>query len=972
MKGFLYGQTEYNLLKGSVKLIDYINKAKENNFNFLSITDPNLYGNYKFYNLCIKNNIKPIIGYEYSYENMGINSKILLYPKNNNGYKNLLKIVTDISLGKEINIENIKNKNIYLIYVFNDSYISYLLKNDLDLISYLKEIADDDSFVGYSFKNDLDEKDNNLKIINLCKGIIKAIPIHQMLYLNSNDAILYETLSKIDNNNIKLSISMDYSFNENPIEDEILNNFINSIDVHPFDEKNNLPKFPINNNMSSKEYLSFLCNKGLIRRLNGKLKNNYKERLDYELNVIDKMGYNDYFLIVWDFINYSRKNDILVGPGRGSACGSLVAYCLGITEIDPIRFNLYFERFLNPERISMPDIDTDFPDDKRDDVIKYVQSVFGEDHVSTITAFNTFQLKSAIIDVSKAYNLPNDKIKYLQEYVSNVGYEKAEEEFKNRNEDLYLKIIQISHRLESLPKFISTHAAGIILSNKPLTDIIALCPGTGNIYQSSLEQKDLESLGLLKMDFLSISNLTMIKKIMDKIGFTIINLRSIPLNDKKTFDMLSSGDTLGIFQLESRGITNVIMKMKINSILDIVSVLALYRPGPMKNIDEFILRKHGKKFSYLHPNLEPILKETYGIIVYQEQIMKIAQVFAGYSLAEADILRRAISKKKVDILKSMEEDFISKSYNNGYDKNLSKKIYDLIYEFADYGFNKAHSVGYTMIAYIMAYLKVHYYNVFMSIMMNNALGSAKDLKRYINYAKSHGLETLKPNVNISTANFEYDKNMLFMPLTSIKSIGPMQAKRIIEERNKNGYFKDYYDFIKRIKPSKSELEALIFSGALDLFGLKKSYMIDNSSDNNLLDVKEDKYDEYDIAYLRNKEFEYLNFNLTYDIFKGTELISRKYNITNISNLKINQESNLLIIFEDLKIIKTKNTNEEMAFGSISDGKNELRFVIFTKNYKELNNKLIKSKLYVINGRLEFDKDKNSTTFIINKILFEPN
>ena len=310
MKGFLYGQTEYNLLKGSVKLIDYINKAKENNFNFLSITDPNLYGNYKFYNLCIKNNIKPIIGYEYSYEYMGINSKILLYPKNNNGYKNLLKIVTDISLSKNINIEDIKNKDIYLIYVFNDSYISYLLKNDLDLISYLKEIADDDSFVGYSLKNDLDEKDNNLKIINLCKGIIKAIPIHQMLYLNSNDAILYETLSKIDNKDIKLSISMDYSFNENPIEDEILNNFINSIDVHPFDEKNNLPKFPINNNMSSKEYLSFLCNKGLIRRLNGKLNNNYKERLNYELNVIDKMGYNDYFLIVWDFINYSRKNDI--------------------------------------------------------------------------------------------------------------------------------------------------------------------------------------------------------------------------------------------------------------------------------------------------------------------------------------------------------------------------------------------------------------------------------------------------------------------------------------------------------------------------------------------------------------------------------------------------------------------------------------------------------------------------------------
>ena len=257
MKGFLYGQTEYNLLKGSVKLIDYINKAKENNFNFVSITDPNMFGNYKFYNLCNKNNLKPIIGYEYSYDYMGINSKILLYPKNNNGYKNLLKIVTDISLQKEIYIKDIQNKDIYLIYVFNNSYISYLLKNDLDnLNSYLKEIANDDSFVGYSFKNDLDEKDNNIKIIDLCKGIIKTIPIHQMLYLNSNDSILYDTLLKIDNKDEKLSISMDYSFDENPEEDDILNDFISSIDVIPFNEKNNLPTFPINNDMSSKEYLS--------------------------------------------------------------------------------------------------------------------------------------------------------------------------------------------------------------------------------------------------------------------------------------------------------------------------------------------------------------------------------------------------------------------------------------------------------------------------------------------------------------------------------------------------------------------------------------------------------------------------------------------------------------------------------------------------------------------------------------------
>ncbi|MDE6047074.1 MAG: DNA polymerase III subunit alpha, partial [Anaeroplasmataceae bacterium] len=431
----------------------------------------------------------------------------------------------------------------------------------------------------------------------------------------------------------------DYSFDKAPLSVEELEEFVNQIQLDLYPKKFYLPSYPNTKGASSIDYLKSLCSKGLYRRRKGKISSKYQTRLAYELSIIEKMGYSDYFLIVWDFILYAKKKGILVGPGRGSGAGSLVAYCLGITEIDPLEYDLLFERFLNPERISMPDIDTDFPDTYRDDVIQYVNKLYGEKHVCNISAFNTFQIKSSIRDLGRIRKIEASRLNEIIRMVeANPDYDFLLKQFVNRK-DIY-EFLYIIRGLDGLPRHISTHAAGVIISSTVLDDIIPLQEGINGLYQSQLEATDLEKIGLLKMDFLGIRNLTIIDEVMKNIpGFTMNDLRNIPLNDKKTYQLLQSADTLGVFQLESDGIRRVLNKLKPERFDDLVAVLALYRPGPMENIDEFIARRHGKKFTYEHPVLEPILKSTYGIIVYQEQIMAIFQTLAGYTLGGADMVR---------------------------------------------------------------------------------------------------------------------------------------------------------------------------------------------------------------------------------------------------------------------------------------------------------------------------------------------
>lgn len=971
MKGFFYGQTEYNMFDNTNRIDSYVKFAKENSFDFLTITDSNLYGNYKFYNLCVKNHIKPIVGLEYSFITEDQNySKVLLYAKNNNGYQKLLRISSEVKINSVDSLEYILNDcdDLILIFVFNDSFFERMfLSREYSLLDeYIMLISSKKSaYFGVSFTNKIDKHDLNKSFQEYVLNRIKCVPIHQCKYLNNNDSIIYEALTQIGGKNVKLSSFEDYSFDANPICDDTIDEIVNSISLNLFTEHIALPKYPKTKNVSSKEYLKALCYKGLEKRK--KYNEQYIERLNYELSIINKMNYDDYFLIVWDFIKYAKQNDILVGPGRGSAAGSLVAYCLGITEVDPLKYDLLFERFLNPERISMPDIDTDFPDIDRDKVIEHVKDLYGKDHVCNISAYGTFLVKSSIRDLARVYKMDNSRVERIIEMVEKYGFERLLEEYKDN--ELY-DFLYIANGLVGLPRHISTHAAGIILSNCPLTNIIPLQEGIGGLYQSQLEASDLEKIGLLKMDFLGIRNLTMIHSMMKDIpNFTVDRLRGISLEDPKVYRLLQNADTLGIFQLESIGIRNVLKKLKPTCFDDLVAVLALYRPGPMDNIDEYINRKHGKKFTYIHESLRPILSSTYGIIIYQEQIMKIAQAFAGYSLGEADVLRRAVSKKDAELLREKEADFVKKSIEKGYSELVAKQIYDLIYKFANYGFNKSHSVAYAILSYQMAYIKAYYFDVFMTNILNNVISSKDTLLSYIKYAKLNGLETVKPNINISRGKFVFVDGKLYLPFTAILSIGDTVSDAIVNERDLNGDFKDFNDFKARVKNINSQnIEALIFSGAFDLFGKTKKNLCKNITAedqlylrhmHNIIDFK----DDYDFSYLKNQEFKYLGMNIEYNKFRDIDALSKKYKTISLNKCTYNTQSRLLVCFEDIKEIKTKK-NEPMLVGTMVDEAASKKFVIFPRIYEKLTEKLEKNIIYLVLGVLEKDQKGEDSISIL--------
>ena len=839
--------------------------------------------------------------------------------------------------------------NLIIILVFNGSYLErYLQSNSHELLKGLL-INMNNIYVGYSLTNRLDKIASNKQIIELCKKYnARFVPVHQCRYLDGNDYEVYEALTLIGGSGVKVEEYEDYSFPKNVKADICLDELVSSIHLDLFKERIALPKYPNTKGASSKEFLHALCYKGLEKRL-GKPNQLYNNILAYELSIIDSMGFNDYFLIVWDFIKYAKTNNILVGPGRGSAAGSLVSYCLGITEVDPIKYDLLFERFLNPERISMPDIDTDFPDICRDDVINHVKNVYGKDHVCNISAYSTFLVKSSFRDLGRVYKIETSRIDELIKMVENDGYDKVLTMVEGRD-DVY-RLVYIAKKLDGLVRHISTHAAGIILSSAPLDEVIPVQDGINDLYQSQLEASDLEKIGLLKMDFLGIRNLTIVDEIMREIpGFDSKKLRQIPLNDKKTFELLQKGDTLGIFQLESDGIRRVLTKLKPTCFEDLVATLALYRPGPMDNIDEFIRRKHTNDYQYPHKVLEPILNPTYGIIVYQEQIMKIAQAFAGYSLGEADILRRAVSKKDSDALAKLSNDFIERAVKNGYSKAVAVNIYELILKLANYGFNRSHSVAYGILSYQMAYFKANYFNIFMSKILNNVIGSTRTLVDYLDYSKKYGLLVCKPSINISSYKFICDKNMLYIPFNAIKSIGDVVAKAITEERIEKGPYKSFEDFkFRHPSLSKAVVEALVYAGAFDEFGKTKKSLIDNSSlqdsiFNKHLDDVIVSNSEYPIAVLKEKEFEYLGMNVEYNIFKNIQRKYKENKAIPFNSLKLNGQCITILAFSNIREIKTK-TNEIMLVGNVVNDVAVSRFVCFSSDYSKLKPMINEDTLY---------------------------
>lgn len=996
---YLYVQTEYSILQSACKIKPLIEKLKEQQLHSCAIVDEGtMYGTIKFYQECNKNNIKPVIGLKVKYHYNDKTNNLVLLAINNFGYQNLMKISSRLQLtNNNIDFEYLQKTTMGLIAIlpYEESLIQkYLERNDaknaIQTLELLKEIYSD-FYIGLGIKSITNSNfiDNYFKLLKNYNYQFVALP--KVSFINESDYDAYTTLKAIKNNGVFVEgIENDknnYLHDVKSVETIYYNHYdmlentskiANMCNVQIEFGKYQLPLYE--SGLDSFAYLKELCSIGLEKRMQNFEysydKRKYYDRLNYELNVVNEMGFSDYFLIVYDYVKYAKKNNIFVGPGRGSAPASLVAYSLGITEIDPLYYNLLFERFLNKERLSMPDIDIDFPDDRRDEVIRYVGKKYGKNRVAHILTFGTFKIRQAINDCARVFKLNDVKTKEIYKHLQAVNTYKVYDNpslktlieasndlqlLMNNYEDIN-KVLTIACKIQDIPRNISTHAAGIVITKFDLVNYTPLDEGLDEIYQTQYEAKDLEALGLLKMDFLGLKNLTNIAKTIELIRKDIPDF-TLPKNenDYDTYKMMREGDLTGVFQLESAGMRKVIMQLKTSTFDDITHALALYRPGPMDIIPSFIRRKFNEeKVEYPHKDLEPILKETYGMIVYQDQIMLIACKFAGYTLGRADILRRAVSKKKKEVLEQERINFVESSVNRGYSSDTANMIYDYIVKFADYGFNKAHSVAYAKIAYLTAYLKCHYFAYYMSTLMTSFMGSSSEMLEYTKEATKKNVEVLNPNIKLSTDEFEVINGKIYFPLSIIKGLGEIKTKQCIEERTK-AKFKGYEDFVERTKDflAISLLENIIYSGALDDFGLTKKAMIENlksiidrSNYGFIKDMIKTDYTDEEFSYgiLQEKELEVIGINIKYNFYQQFASFYSKYNLVKIANLSENKEARTIGTVKRVRETKTKN-NETMAFVEITDDTSNIEIVLFPMIYQQIG-KLQNGMILMISGKTQ--------------------
>ena len=970
----LFNKSNYTMLSSLLKIDDIVNFAKNNNISRISLVDTNMYGTMEFIKKCETNNIKPIIGLELVLEDFNV----LLYAKNYEGYKSLIKLST-IQNERKITLDDLKNYNKEVICILQFKYNKYY--DELGKI-YL------DLYLGFSNKEELKES------LIITKNVVF---VRESLYLNKSDKKILPYLYCIRDGKTQDNMD-DYVVENYELNIDNINDLSNEIGLKntlvigescniEFPERENL--LPIYDCDDPKKYLFELSKKGLAKRLNNEVNDIYKNRLLYELNVINEMGFSNYFLVVYDFIRFAKKNKILVGPGRGSAAGSLVAYSLGITDIDPLKYDLLFERFLNPERKTMPDIDTDFPDNKRDEVIAYVQQKYGEKRVSGIITFGTLAAKQVIRDVSRVLNIPVYKVDSLTKYIPNMSHDKLADIYKSNpnfkakidSDSLLTDMYKIAIKLEGFPRHTSQHAAGIVMSKVDLDEVIPLTK-SDNMYLTSYSMEYLEDLGLLKMDFLVLKNLTLIDNIINDIkelkGIEV-DFNKIPLDDKETLKIFEEANTCGIFQFESTGMRNFLKRLKANSFDDIVAAIALFRPGAALNIDSYIKRKHGEeKITYLDPSLEKITKSTYGFLIYQEQIMQLANCYAGYSLGEADILRRAMSKKKKELLKSEEDKFIKKSMENHHPMEQAKKLFDLVLNFAGYGFNKSHSVVYSIIAYKMAYLKAHFKTIFFANLLSNVIGSSTKTNEYIMEAKANSIEVVKPTINNSTSKYVVKDDKIIYPLSNIKGLGVVSCETI-ERAKSNGEFTDIYDCFSRLYIegiTKKVFEDLIMADTFKEFNINRATLMYNlDSLYNYAELTKDidpslvakpvieNQKEYTDEILLEKEKELFGFFLS----SHPTTRYRKDNPYCITLNKVEDNFNkivdVLIVVDKIKVINTKK-GDKMAFLTGSDETSSFEFTLFPKVFT-LYQEISKGDLLKIRGLVE--KRLDEYQIIVEKI-----
>lgn len=940
----LYIKTHNTLLSSMIRIDDLIFFAKKQNIKALTITDDNLFGAMDFYTMCKENDIKPIVGLEIT-----LDSKIVLYARNYQGYKNLMKLST-ISTERKITPDDL-NK-------YSSDLICILPFESLKYYDELKKIYE---YIFWGYKNE-DEKEKLKEE--------KRVFFHETLTLTKDDEPYLRHLEAIKNGKTLSEITTQKVNTYIVIKEEENNKkIIDLCDLEMEYEKDLLPVYTENSFAKLKE----LCILGLKRIFGDSVNKKYQERLKYELDIINKMGFCNYFLVVYDYVKFAKENGILVGPGRGSAAGSLVSYLLNITTIDPIRYDLLFERFLNPERVTMPDIDIDFEDDRRGEVVSYIINKYGTKKVAPIMIFGTMAAKQAIRDVGRVMEAPLSQVDLLAKLVSPTKSFKENLEDPKVREYLEINtnlknIYRIASKFSGMKRHVSIHACGIVMSKKDLDETIPLYKD-GDFYLTATSSKYLESQGLFKMDLLALKNLTLIKDVLNQIGD--LNFDDIVENDKNALSIFTNANTEGIFQFNSEGMINFLRKLKPTTFEDLFAAIALYRPGPMENIDTYIRRRRGiEKVTYLHPDLEKILKPTYGIIIYQEQIMQIAVLMAGFTMGEADILRSAMSKKKEAILLKEKDKFINGCINNGYSKEIATRVYELILKFASYGFNRSHSVVYSIIAYKMAYLKYYYPKEFMCALLSSVIGSDFKTKEYVFACKANKINILKPSINESFDNYKVTKEGIRYPLTIIKNVGTAAGKAIIEERNKNGKFKDIFDFVLRCygkAVNKKTLESLIYAGAFESMGYNKKTLIDNLEvvinygeigsylEEDIFKPELDIKEEFKLSELMNRELELFGFYLSnHPVTRYKTKFPKSIEIKNARDY-FDKNVELVVYVERAREIETKK-NDKMMFLTGSDELSKIDIIIFPKLYSEIDN-IVKGDILHIYGKIEKRYDK---------------
>ena len=877
----LHVHTEFSLLDGASRIKNLVTAVKELGMDSVAITDHGvMYGTIDFYKECLKQGVKPIIGCEVYLapgsrkERQEINGvkyyHLILLAENQTGYRNLVQLVSLANIEgmyykPRVDKELLKkyHEGIICLSACVAGEIPRALiqgnkaKAESLVQEYLNIFGKDNFFLEIQNHGLAEERISNAGLVELAQkyniGLVATNDCHYVSREDSefHDILLCIQMGKTIADPARMRFNSDDYYVKSPAEmAELFKDYPEAIantekiaarcQVDFEFGHIQLPYYPIPSQYADDEaYLRALCEQALSNRY-PKSSEAVIKRLDYELSIIHRMGYDSYFLIVWDFINYSRQHGIGVGPGRGSAAGSIVAYLLGITNLDPLKYELLFERFLNPDRVTMPDIDIDFDYIQRSKVIDYVKERYGYDHVAQIVTFGTMAAKGAVRDVGRVLNMPYSQVADIAKLIPNelkITLDKALKESADFRK-LYdsdadvKKLIDLARKIEGLPRHSSTHAAGVVIARNPLTDYLPVAVSEGTLV-TEFDKDHVEELGLLKMDFLGLRTLTVINDTIANIKKNrqeVIDINAIPLADELTADMLCAGKTGAVFQMESSGMTNLVKDLAPRNFADLIPTVALYRPGPLGSgmVEDFIGGRHGtKEVTYMHPLLEPILKETFGVVLYQEQVMQIVQVLAGFSLGQADLLRRAMGKKKHEILLAQKENFLKGCAQNQIDADLASTIFDLLTHFADYGFNKSHSAAYALVAWQTAYLKAHYPAEFMAAMLTSIMDTQK-VPRYIELARRMELEILPPDINASMANFSVDHEAIRFGLAAVRNVGDAAIASIVEARQADGRFKSLLDFCKRIDTStinKRMLESLIKCGAFDSLGAKRSQLL---------------------------------------------------------------------------------------------------------------------------------------------------